>query len=187
MILIIGGAGSGKSAFAEDLLIQLAGDQISKVYIATMRPYGEEAAARIQKHQKARSGKGFITMERYVRLAGLTERDFAGGPRGNPGNLNRAVLLECLGNLCANELYDPNGAGDDAEEAIWRGILSLREKSELLVIVSNEIFLGGMDYQGDTARYMRILANLNRKIASLADGVCEIACGTPIWYKYNIK
>ena len=54
MILIVGGAGSGKSAFAEDLLIKLSGDKMSRFYIATMEPYGEEAAARIRKHREAR-------------------------------------------------------------------------------------------------------------------------------------
>ena len=189
MFLIIGGAGSGKSAFAEDLLVNLSGNKMSRVYIATMEPYGEEAAARIRKHREARARKNFITCERYVNLAGLTDEDFIKSAADKNLNLNldlnSAILLECLGNLCANELYSANGAGENTEDAIWRGILNLYAKCKILIIVSNEIFCGGKDYQGDTERYLRILARLNRKIAALSDGVCEISCGVPVWYKLN--
>ena len=188
MILIVGGAGSGKSAFAEDLLIKLSGDKMLRFYIATMEPYGEEAAARIRKHREARARKNFITCERYVNLAGLTDEDFIKSADKNLDlnlDLNSAILLECLGNLCANELYSVNGAGNDTEEAIMRGILNLKSKCKIFIIVSNDVFQGGKDYQGDTENYLKVLARLNRRIAALSDGVCEIVCGIPIWYKWR--
>ena len=169
-ILVIGGAASGKSAYAERLLCSLSGDA-PKVYVATMEPYGAEAAARIAKHRKARAGKGFVTLERFTNLAGLSVPD------------KSAVLLEDLGNLCANEMFSPQGSGDGAETTILRGLQSLRGQSAHVVIVSNEIFCGGTAYTGGTLQYLRTLARLHRKIAATADGVCEVVCGIPAYYK----
>ena len=64
--LVIGGAGSGKSTFAEDLASHAPG---AKIYIATMRPSDEECRRRIARHQRMRSGKGFDTLERYTDLS----------------------------------------------------------------------------------------------------------------------
>lgn len=186
-ILIIGGAASGKSAYAEKLLLSLSGNA-PRVYIATMEPYGEEAAARIAKHRRERAGKGFQTTERSANLAALSV------PSGS------AVLLEDLGNLCANELYSPAGSGANAAEggggaagekaaegAILQGIARLREQCRHLLIVSNDVFSGGTAYPGDAERYLRLLARLHRRIARQADGVCEVVCGIPAYYKGDMR
>ena len=60
--LLTGGASCGKSAVAEDLCMGLGG---SLVYLAAMRPFGEEGAARVRKHRAQRAGKGFQTVECY--------------------------------------------------------------------------------------------------------------------------
>lgn len=169
-VLVIGGAASGKSAYAENLLCRLAGDA-PKVYIATMEPYGAEAAARIAKHRQARAHKGFCTVERLTDLCGLRL------PYGS------AALLEDLGNLCANERYSPAGSGPDAEASILRGVARLRTQCPYLVIVSNEIFRGGTAYDAETLRYLRTLARLHRTLARLCDGVCEVVCGVPAYCK----
>lgn len=173
--LVIGGAASGKSAYAEDLLIRWSGVTASgdapRVYVATMEPYGAEASARIAKHRQARAGKGFVTLERFTNLAGL---------RVGAGS---AVLLEDLGNLCANELYSPAGSGPGAEEAILKGVSSLRRQCAHLVMVSNEVFCGGTAYQGDTRSYLLLLARLHRRLAQDADAVCEVVCGIPTFCK----
>ena len=169
-VLVIGGAASGKSAYAERLLRGLSGDA-PKIYVATMKPYGAEAAARIAKHRTARTGKGFVTLERFTNLAGLTVPD------------KSAVLLEDLGNLCANEMFSPQGSGDGAETTILQGLQSLRAQSAHAVIVSNEIFCGGTAYAEGTLQYLRTLARLHREIAATADGLCEVVCGIPAYYK----
>ena len=87
--LIIGGARSGKSAYAESLLAALPPP---RWYVATMQPWDEECRARIAKHRRARAGKGFETLECSRALAALRL------PRRG------SALLECLGNLAANEL-----------------------------------------------------------------------------------
>ena len=170
LTLVVGGAASGKSAYAERLIADTAGDA-PRVYLATMRPFGAEAAVRIEKHRRQRAGAGFETIECYVNLQALTV------PRGS------AVLLEDIGNLCANELFDPSGGGDGAAEAIVRGVARLREQCRSLAVVSNEVFTGGSDYRDDTARYLSVLSYVNRRLAAMADNVCEVACGVPVYYK----
>lgn len=92
--LVIGGAASGKSEYAEAHVETLPG---RRLYIATMEPWDEECRARIARHQAARAHKRFTTVECYRNLSQLTV----------PPDSN--VLLECLGNLVANERYGRPG------------------------------------------------------------------------------
>lgn len=169
MTLVIGGAASGKSEFAEELVLR-AGDA-PRYYIATMQPFDDECRARIRRHREMRAKKQFETVECFVQLeqVDLPQRG--------------AVLLECMSNLAANELYSPQGAGDDAVESIRRGIHRLRGQCEELVVVSNEVFSGGSRYEGDTLRYLRLLAQVNRMLAAQADEVYEVVCGVPVCHK----
>ena len=172
--LIVGGAASGKSAFAEQLLCKLSGSA-PRIYLATMRPFGAEAEARIQKHRTSREGLGFETVECYVNLESLALLQ------------GSAVLLEDIGNLCANELFDPAGHGDAAADAVVRGVERLQKRCGALVIVSNEVCSGGAIYAGDTLHYMRLLGELNKRLAAMSDLVCEIVCGIPRIYKGEIS
>lgn len=169
-VLVCGGAASGKSAYAEQLLCKLSGGA-PRVYLATMRPFGEEAALRIAKHRAQRASRGFQTFECYVNL------------KAAPLPPDAAVLLEDVGNLCANEIFDPEGGGDGAAGAVLRGVEVLRRRCRHLVIVSNEVTSGGAAYGDETLSYMRTLAEINRRLASMADAVCEVVCGVADYYK----
>ena len=169
LTLVVGGAGSGKSACAERLIER--SDAANRVYLATMKPFGDEAAARIEKHRAMRANKGFIMLERFTDLAGVTVPP------------DSAVLLEDLGNLCANELFSPRGAGDGAAKSILRGVAHLCAQCRDLVIVSNEVFTGGADYLGESEKYLSLLAYVNRRIAKQADRVCEVSGGLATYYK----
>ena len=164
LTLIAGGSASGKSEYAEQLVMSQPG---SHIYLATMEPLGEEGAARAAKHRRARSGRDFRTVERYTALDGLSIPSDA------------CVLLEDLGNLTANELFRPDGGGT---EAVRSGLLHLMRSCTALTIVTNDVFTGGRDYAGDTLRYLRALAGLNRWLAEQADCVIEVVCGLPdVW------
>ena len=169
--LIIGGSASGKSEFAESLI--LASPHRPRLYIATMEPFDEECRARIARHQRMRAEKRFETVECYTSLSNLR---LAG---------EGCVLLECLGNLAANELYSPTGARTvkGALDAILSGVDVLLGQCEDLVVVSNEIFTGGNCYAGETDDYLHLLADANRALARRADRVCEVVCGLPQFYK----
>ena len=160
MTLILGGSASGKSEYAEVHVLGLEGPRI---YIATMEPFGPEAGARIARHHAMRRDRGFETVERY--------RDLGTTPLPPGAN----VLLEDLGNLTANEMFHP--AGD--VESILPGVERLLARCRHLTIVTNEVFSGGQDYEGDTLRYLRELARINRSLAGRADRVVEVVCGLP--------
>ena len=159
--LIIGGAGSGKSEYAETHAMSLDG---TRFYLAAMEPFGSEAEARIARHREIRRGKGFRTVERFTDLGGLSLPEEAN------------VLLEDLGNLLANEMFGPAGKGP---AAALEGVLTLAEKCRHLTVVTNETGAGGTEYEGDTLVYMEELGRLNCLLAARADRVAEVVCGLP--------
>ena len=64
-----------------------------------------------------------------------------------------SVLLECMSNLVANEMYDPSGAGENAEESILAGIHKLQKVSDDLVVVTNEVFSDSMTDNPEMEEY----------------------------------
>lgn len=168
LTLVIGGAASGKSAYAERLVLQTA---LPRYYLATMQVWDAECAARVEKHRRMRAEKQFETLECPLHLG--TVRLPARG----------TALLEDLGNLTANELYDPTGAGEAAASAILDGLDRLAAQCEHLVVVSNEVFSGGANYAGDTDRYLKALAQVNNALAARADAVVRVVCGIPVYHK----
>ena len=168
LTLVVGGAASGKSAYAERLVLQTA---LPRYYLATMQVWDAECAARVEKHRRMRAEKQFDTLECPLHL-GTVHLPARG-----------TALLEDLGNLTANELYDPAGAGEAAASAILDGLGRLAAQCEHLVVVSNEVFSGGADYAGDTDRYLKALAQVNNALAARADAVVRVVCGIPVYYK----
>ena len=161
LTIIIGGSGSGKSAFAERLAADLPG---TRIYLATMAAGDPESLERIARHRQQRRGLGFETLERPLDLEGAEL----------PADAN--VLLEDLSNLLANEMFSPEGGGMDA---VRRGLDALIRRCRNLTVVSNEIFSGGTEYEGETLAYMQNLAKLNRCLAERADLAVEVVCGLP--------
>ena len=177
LILAYGGSGSGKSAWAErTLLAEAAGSPGSRaVYLAAMETSSPEAAARIARHRAMRARHGaeagleFITLERTADV---------GGAAVLPGDF---ILLEDLGNLLANEIWLPEGAGwDGAAARILSGIRTLLDRSPLLVVVSGDVFADGGGYDGDTMAYIRLRGGLHCALAALAERTVEVVCGIPL-------
>ena len=170
MTLVIGGANSGKSAYAEELVLRQTKTG-RPLYLATMQTGGEEADARIAKHQKAREGKGFFTVECARALDKCVLPDC------------ETVLLEDLGNLCANELFAPEGSGADVCENVLAEIRHVARHCRHLVIVSVETALGGADYGADTVRFLEAMGRLHCALVREADAVAEVVCGIPAYHK----
>ena len=168
LTLVVGGAASGKSAYAERLVLQTA---LPRYYLATMQVWDAECAARVEKYRRMRAEKQFETLECPLHL-GTVHLPARG-----------TALLEDLGNLNANELYDPTGAGEAAASAILDGLDRLAAQCEHLVVVSNEVFSGGANYAGDTDRYLKALAQVNNALAARADAVVRVVCGIPVYHK----
>ena len=172
MILVTGGSGSGKSAFAEDCIVAFGNAR--RIYIATMYPFDEESRKRVKRHQAMRQGKGFDTLECY------TDLSRASVPKGT------TVLLECMSNLVANEMFQEEGAHENTVEAVLKGVRHIREQAGNLVIVTNEIFSEAADYQGETELYQEYLGQINQKIAEIADQVVEVVYGIPVYHKNKL-
>ena len=167
--LVVGGAASGKSEYAEELVLKSG--RTPRFYVATLQILDRECRTRVEKHRAMRAGKGFETLECPTDLQNLRLP-----ARG-------VVLLECVGNWAANELYDPSGAGREALQAIEKGVDALLHQCDELVAVTSDVFSGGSRYEGDTGAYLRLLASVNRRLAARADDVCEVICGIPHYYK----
>ena len=166
LIVLTGGSASGKSAHAERVLCEKTPEG-ERLYLATMQPFGEAAARRIERHHALRAARGFDTVERYTDLEHLELPRRYGG-----------ILLECMSNLVANECFAPEGVGfDRAEDAILRGIRHRADQCELLVSVTNEIVSDGVDYPPETERYREIFARLNQQLSARADAFAESVCG----------
>ena len=167
--VIVGGAASGKSAYAENLVLSLEGP---RVYVATMQPWDDECLARIGRHRARRASQGFRTLECYRNLASLDV---------DPGS---NVLLDCVGNLLANELYAPDvtdyaAAAERVANSIVTGVRHVAAASANLTVVTNEVGMAGVRYEGQTLPYLMALALVNRTIAAKADFVCEVVAGLP--------
>lgn len=171
--VVTGGSGSGKSAFAEQCILDCQGN--NRIYIATMYPFDEESHRRIARHRAMRAEKKFTTIERYTDLEHLTI------PQGAD------VLLECMSNLTANEIYQEGGAGDNTVKAILNGIHHLLEQAGNLVVVTNEVFSDGITYDPETEKYLEKLGAINCQMAQIADTVTEVVYGIPIFIKRQAR
>lgn len=167
-ILLTGGSGCGKSTYAERLARALPAP---RYYLAAMRPYGAESLAKIARHQAQRADAGFVTIERETEVGGVEL----------PGR--GTVLLECLCNLLANEMFDEAGNERDVYDTILADLLALEQKCDTLIVVTNEVGGDGEAYDESTARYLQTLGRLNRALAARFDAVAELVCGIPLVLK----
>ena len=72
---------------------------------------------------------------------------------------------------------------EGAFDRVLSGVERAAEQAALLVVVTNELFSDGMDYDPETLAYLDVLARLNRAVARRADRVYEVVCGIPIAWK----
>ena len=173
-IVVTGGSGSGKSEYAEEQVVRLAKEMTGQprlYYIATMYPFDEESHKRIARHREMRKEKHFETVEQYTNLKELTFPE------------NSIVLLECMSNLTANEMYQQDGAGEETVENICQGLEHLLEQCEHLVVVTNEVFSDGILYDPETMRYQHYLGEINCRMAKAADKMVEVVYGIPLVQK----
>lgn len=175
MTLIIGGSGSGKSSYAEEYITACAGNR-PKYYLATMQVYDEEGKKKIERHQQLRRGKGFVTIEQPVDIEKAQTVMQAG---------EKAVLLECMSNLAANEMF--SGEMSLSEQAvvdkIVQGMTGLKEVLTYFVIVTNNVFEDGVVYDETTMEYIRAMGKINEQLAAMADEVIEVVVGIPVVVK----
>ena len=118
-----------------------------------------------------RAEKNFETIECYT---ALNQRDFPEGAN---------ILLECMSNLVANEMFRQDPPEGDVADRIIQGVERLRRQARNLVIVSNEIFSDGCEYASETREYQRVLGTVNCLLAKMAEQVTEVVYGIPLEVK----
>ena len=164
--LIYGGSSSGKSAYAEDYVCK--SDYKNRYYLATMKASDPESLQRIERHRNLRAGKNFITLESPFDIANTVDED-----------KDSIILLECMSNLVANEMFRDGKINSPSYtvDKIVKDIKSLDSKVAGLVIVSNDVFEDGLEYDSATKEYLRALGEINTKIAKMADKSVEVVVG----------
>lgn len=170
-ILLTGGSACGKSTYAEALAARC---ETPVTYLATMRAYGAESEIKIARHRAMREKRGFVTVERDTDVGEIMLP-----ARGT-------VLLECLCNLLANEMFDERGNERDVFDKLLFDIDALSKRCDTLIVVTNEVGGDGCGYAPSTRRYIELLGRLNRALASRFDAVTELVCGIPVALKGEI-
>jgi adenosylcobinamide kinase / adenosylcobinamide-phosphate guanylyltransferase len=162
VILVLGGARSGKSAFAEKVIAEAS---LAKVYLATSQIFDSEMETRVDLH-RARRGADWQLVEEPVEL---------GGALAQHANEDRAILVDCLTLWVTNLMMadaDIAKLGDDLAE-------QLQTLSGTIVFVSNEVGQGIVP-DNKMAREFRDYAGLlHQKIAAIADEVYFVTAGLP--------
>ena len=167
--LVTGGSGSGKSEFAENLSVSYKSKNL--MYIATMFPYDDESFKKIERHKKMREKKNFKTIECFKDLKKVIVPE------------NSTVLLDCMSNLVANEMYLEDGAGNKTVKAIMDGVKKVKDECENFFIVTNEVFYDGINFDDETMKYIKYIGEINKEIGKEADNVIEVVYSIPVYHK----
>jgi adenosylcobinamide kinase/adenosylcobinamide-phosphate guanylyltransferase len=163
--LILGGARSGKSRYAESLV---AACPPPWAYVATAEPLDDEMRARIIEH-RARRGADWRAIEAPRDLAGALGKISAGG----------AVLVDCLTLWLSNLML----IDADIEAESERLETVLASVAGPLVLVSNEVGSGIVPDNALARRFRDAQGRLNQRIAARADRVVLMVAGLPLVVK----
>jgi len=176
MTLLLGGARSGKSTFAERLA-KKKGQSV--LYVATAETLDEEMETRVQIHRQQRP-EHWQTREVPLQVARLLTED--------PPEVE-VVLLDCITLLVSNLLLEYGGSEDNphqeqVEEAVSRELENLisliREGDSSWILVSNEVGLGLVPPYPLGRVYRDVLGRANRRLAAAANEVYFLAAGMAV-------
>ncbi|WP_353857331.1 bifunctional adenosylcobinamide kinase/adenosylcobinamide-phosphate guanylyltransferase [Azospirillum formosense] len=164
--LVLGGARSGKSRYAEGLAAASPGP---RVYIATAQIWDAEMADRVARHKEDR-GPGWTTVEEPLDLPGALRRN--AGPGTN-------VLVDCLTLWLSNLMM----ADADVPARSAELLAALVDVEGRVVLVSNEVGLGIVPDNALARRFRDHAGRLHQDIAAVAQRVAFVAAGLPLLLK----
>ena len=165
LTLVLGGAASGKSAFAEGLVVQSGRPRL---YIATGQASDPEMRARIARHIAAR-GPGWETVEAPLAVAEAITA-------ANPGS---AILLDCATLWLSNLMF----AERDSAEETARLLAVIAATPVPVVVVSNELGLSPVPDHPLARRFRDEQGALNQRLAAAADLAVLVVAGLPMVLK----
>lgn len=164
VVLVLGGARSGKSALAEGLVLAAGG---GPVYVATAEAWDDEMRDRIAQHRADREGRGWRTLESPLDLPGALA--LAG---------EAPVLVDCLTLWLTNLML-----GEHDIEAATRALMAALDRPALTVLVANEVGLGIVPDNALARRFRDAAGRLNQQVAARAETVVFTAAGLPLVLK----
>jgi adenosylcobinamide kinase/adenosylcobinamide-phosphate guanylyltransferase len=169
IILILGGARSGKSQFALSLGGKMPGQ---KIFVATAEALDAEMAERIHRHREMRS-KEWKTVEEPIHLCDLLAIKSKDG---------RLILIDCL-TLWLSNLLQKDENSKTIEIQINRLIESLKKTERNVILVSNEVGWGIVPDNPLSRKFRDLTGLMNQKVAETADTVYLVSAGIPVRIK----
>ena len=165
VILITGGARSGKSRYAEELALSLSKNP---VYVATAHVWDEEFRERVKKHQERRGPKWTnIEEEKLLSRLDLTER---------------VAVIDCITLWCTNYFFDLQNV-DAALEALKAEFDMFTAHDATYIFVTNEIGMGGVSDNAVQRKFTDLQGWMNQYVASKADEVILMVSGIAVKVK----
>ncbi len=177
LLLVTGGCRSGKSAYA---LKRAEAAGTRRLFLATCPVTDAEMTARIERHRRERTGRGWETREEQT----------------DPGAVVRAaadfdvVLLDCLGLWVNNLLFAAGETWPEEDEIVARCSALAEACSDhpgTVVVVTNEVGMSIVPENALARRYRDLLGRANQVVADRAEEVVLLCCGQPLvlkaWWK----
>ena len=165
LTFVIGGAASGKSAFAEQLVVSSAK---KRTYFATSQVFDEEMQTKVRRHITQR-GDGWTTVEAPFDL----------GPGLADLSPDEICLVDCATMWLTNHLLVENDL-EQAQSALLQALQTCRAP---VVIVSNEVGHGIVPDNALSRRFREAQGRLNIALAAQADLVVQVTAGLPLVLK----
>ena len=193
LIFVTGGAKSGKSKFAEEMLLKLNNGNQKNIYLATSLVFDEEMKEKVRLHKKRRKNDWF-TVETYKNFKNKLYNFFE-----NNDKIKNNMLVDCLTNMITNIIFEnQNIDWNNFERKLYiqtlkklnknvensvDELLNITNQFENTVIVSNELGMGLVPSY-PLGRYFREIAGkMNQIVAEKADEVYFVVSGIPMKIK----
>lgn len=161
LTFVLGGAASGKSLWAENLLLS---SRLDPVYLATSRIFDDEIKMRVEVHRSRRSDR-WMNFEAQLELKPVLQ----------PLESSHGVLIDCATMWLSNQMLD----GNDLPAAQERLLADLNGCQAPAVVVSNEVGHGIVPDNQLARRFREAQGRLNIALAAQADLVVQITAGLP--------
>ncbi len=163
---ITGGERSGKSSYAQELALKLSN---SPVYLATARKWDGDFEKRIQRHIN----------DRDERWTTIEEEKFLGDVDID----GKVVVLDCITLWITNWYVDTNNDVEECTQQVKQQLDKLFTKNATIIIISNEIGMGGHAETAVGRRFTEIQGRINQYIAKRANEATLMVSGLPLMLK----
>jgi adenosylcobinamide kinase/adenosylcobinamide-phosphate guanylyltransferase len=176
LILITGGARSGKSSFALELCEDISAERL---FVATCPTIDSEMDDRVARHKQEREGRGWTTIEEPLNLKDIffeTAKKYD------------VILLDCITLWVNNILFSFEREGGEVNDKVIQQLAkewlkTAKQCPGTVVCVTNEVGLGIVPENGLARKYRDLVGTVNQTIGKIADEVVLVSCGVPLYIK----